>query len=177
MGTKGVVDQPKEHEPVLRPGQKSYPGPFAPVKGKKGARKTVRAESFSPVCNPRVAYPNSQFLLQTARAKPSKHCRSAPAASNPLRLGQDFMEDVARDVREAEIASCVTVRQAFVIEAEAMQHRRVQIVNGGAILDRSKTELIRGSVHRAAANASAGEPDRETVVIVIPPELGLAGVA
>jgi hypothetical protein len=35
MGTKGVVDQPKEHELVLIPCQKSCPRAFASVKVKE----------------------------------------------------------------------------------------------------------------------------------------------
>src|SRR6187397_3442198 len=126
MGTKGVVASTKQHEPVLIPGQKSYPRAFAPVKVKKGSRKKVRDETFSPICNLIAAYPNSRFFPWTARANSSNHCRSDAAASNPLRLAQHLVEHVARDVCKPEVPSGITVGQPFVIETEAVQHRGVK---------------------------------------------------
>ena len=42
----------------------------------------------------------------------------------------------------------MTIGELFVIEAEAVQHRRVQVVDAGAVLDRAEAELIRRAIRR-----------------------------
>ena len=44
-------------------------------------------------------------------------------------LREDSFDDVAVDVGQSIVASLEFERQFLVIDAEAMQHRRVQVVN------------------------------------------------
>src|SRR5688572_25361168 len=92
-------------------------------------------------------------------------------------LRNNLPHHLSGNICETEIASGVAVGQSFMIEAEQVQHRGVQIVNARAILNGLETELIRGAVNRAALHAAAREPDTETVVVVVAAELGLAAVA
>ena len=45
-------------------------------------------------------------------------------------------------IGQPKIAALKTERQAFMIQAEQMQNRRVQIVNMNAVFHRIKTEFI-----------------------------------
>ena len=49
--------------------------------------------------------------------------------------GQHLLDDVARDVRQPEIAAHVAVGQPRVIEAEAVQHGGLQIVDVDLVFD------------------------------------------
>ena len=71
------------------------------------------------------------------------------------------------DVGEAKIAAAVAVCQPRVVEAEQMQHRRLQVVHVHRLFHGLEPELVGRAVHRAAANAATGHPDREPVVIVV----------
>ena len=50
------------------------------------------------------------------------------------RLHEQFLHDIAADVREAEIPAHVSVRQFLVFQAQAVEHGRVQIVNVDPVL-------------------------------------------
>src|SRR5206468_11545840 len=69
-------------------------------------------------------------------------------------------------VGQTEVAAGVAVRQALVIEAEQVQHGGVQVVNVDRVLDRLKTELVGRSIRLTAANAAAGPPAGEAVMVV-----------
>src|SRR5262245_21595268 len=58
-----------------------------------------------------------------------------------------------------------------------MEHGGVKVVDGGAVFHRAKAEFIGGSIDRSAADAAAGHPDGETVVIMVTPEFGFAVAA
>ena len=45
-------------------------------------------------------------------------------------------------IRQSEVATLKTIRQLRVIEAQQMQHRRVQIVNVNFVLRHVETEII-----------------------------------
>src|SRR5262249_53957535 len=79
----------------------------------------------------------------------------------------------ARDIRQAKITAGMTIGQPFVVEAEEVQHRRVEIVNAGAFLHGSKAELVGRAVDRAAADAAASEPYAKAIMIVVASEFGL----
>ena len=58
--------------------------------------------------------------------------------------------------------------QAFVIEAEEMQHRRVQVVDRHRILDGPEPEVVGRSMDGTALDAAAGHPEREAPMVVVP---------
>lgn len=55
---------------------------------------------------------------------PRSHC----STTTPLTCGNDLADHVAEDVGQPEIPAGMSEGQAFVVEAEEMQHRRVQVV-------------------------------------------------
>ena len=57
-------------------------------------------------------------------------------------LHQQLLHHLARDVGQAEVAALKTVGQFLVIEAQQMQHGRVEIVDMHLVLGRIETELI-----------------------------------
>ena len=77
------------------------------------------------------------------------------------------MHYVAVDVGQAEVAAGVTVGQPRVVEAQAVQHRGVQVVDVDRLLDGAEAELVGRAVNVAAVDAAAGHPHREAVVIVV----------
>ena len=70
-------------------------------------------------------------------------------------------------VGEAKVAAAETVGQLLVIEAQQMEHRRVEIINLALVLDGEVTDLVRGAVGGAAFHAAAGEPQAEAERIVV----------
>src|SRR3984957_15881417 len=68
---------------------------------------------------------------------------------------QHFFDDVPFDVREPEIATHVFIRQLGVIEPQAIENGRLQIVDVDLILNYAEPELIRFPYDRAALDSSA----------------------
>ena len=71
------------------------------------------------------------------------------------------------DIGQTEIAPRITIGEAFVIEAEEVQDRGVQIVDMDTFLDGAVAELVGGAVDVAPFDAAAGEEHGEAPVIVI----------
>ena len=90
-------------------------------------------------------------------------------------LCEQFFHHPAVDVGQAEIAAGVAVGELFVVEAQQVQDRRVQIVDVDVVLDGREAELVGGAVDVAALHAAAGQPHREAVVIVVA-AVDLAGI-
>jgi len=82
-------------------------------------------------------------------------------------LGQERSDDLAVDVGESEISARMTIRQSFVVEAEQMQNGRMQIMDANPVLDRSESKVIGRSVGLASTDATASQPHREAIVVVI----------
>src|SRR5262245_54120067 len=80
---------------------------------------------------------------------------------------QQAANDFAVDVGEAEVAAGVAVGEAFVVDAEDVQQRRVEVVDGNAIVYGAEAELVCGAVADAALEAAAGHEHREPVRIVV----------
>ena len=77
------------------------------------------------------------------------------------------MNHTAADIRQTKITARIAVCKTFVIKTQQVQHSRVQIVDMDRIFRGSKTKLVGCSVDRATPDSSAGQPARETVVIMI----------
>ena len=65
------------------------------------------------------------------------------------------------------VESLELVRELGVVDAEAVQDRRVQIVDVDCVFGDVVTEIVGLTVYNAAANAATGEPRRERLRIVI----------
>lgn len=83
------------------------------------------------------------------------------------------MLDVSGDVGEAEVAAGVVVGEAFVIEAEEVEHGGMEIVHVEAIGDCGVTDFIGGTVGVAGFGAATGEPSGETARVVVAAVLAL----
>ena len=79
------------------------------------------------------------------------------------------MHDVPVQVRQPEIPARVAVGQLRVIEAEEVEDRGVEVVDVDGVLFGSEPELVRRSVDCPAFYASAGQPIRKPVVVVVAP--------
>ncbi len=88
--------------------------------------------------------------------------------------GEDVADHLAGDVGEAEVAAGVAVGEAFVVEAEAVEHGGVEVVDGGAIDRGAEAEVVGGAVGLAAADAAACEPDAEAPVVVVAAQFGFS---
>ena len=85
-------------------------------------------------------------------------------------------------VGESEVAPRVTVGELTVVDAEEVQHRRVQVVHVHPALDRMVAVLVGGPVRDPAAHAAARHPDGERPRMVVasrllPEELRVGGAA
>lgn len=72
-------------------------------------------------------------------------------------------------VGQPKVTAAETVGKSLVIQAEQVQHRRVQIVERADALDCMNTHFVGRAVDRPAADAAAGQPDRETLGMVVAP--------
>src|SRR5688500_11094281 len=88
--------------------------------------------------------------------------------------GDDFADDVARDVGQAEVAAGVAVGELLVVEAQQMEDRGMQVVDAGRVFLGLEAELVGRAIDGAATDAAAGQPDAEAVVVVVAAKLALA---
>src|SRR5262245_13404798 len=91
-------------------------------------------------------------------------CRQDADKSTSLiyrhRLGDQLLDHVAVDVREAEVAARVAVGELLVVEAHQLEDRRLEIVDVDALLHRLEAELVGRAVDVAALRAAARQPRR-----------------
>ena len=60
----------------------------------------------------------------------------------PRRSPQHTFHHMPMDIREAALDAVVVVAEAFVIEAQQMQHGGVEIIDGGHVLDGFPAEVV-----------------------------------
>ena len=85
------------------------------------------------------------------------------------------MDDISVDVSEAEVSTAVTIGELFVIEAELVEHGRVEVVHMDFVSHGLKTEVIGRAVNVSSFDAATCHPGGETIVIVVAP-IDLAGI-
>lgn len=73
-------------------------------------------------------------------------------------LSDQFAHDLTVHIGQAEVATCETVGEPFVIEAQQVQHRGMQVVCGDWILDCFEAELVGGTMDCAPFDPAAGHP-------------------
>src|SRR5262245_21625882 len=81
--------------------------------------------------------------------------------------GQDVLYHFAMDVGQAAFDTVVIETQALVVQAENVENRGVEIVNGGDILLGPVSEIVRCPVAKPALHSGACHPHRETLWIVV----------
>ena len=77
------------------------------------------------------------------------------------------MNNMTMHIRQTEVAAGVAECEAFVVEAQQMQNRGMQVVHVNSLFDRIPAEFISGTVYIAALDATASQPHGETIVVVI----------
>ena len=85
----------------------------------------------------------------------------------PFDLGEEVFDDVAMDIGEAEVTAAVSVGEFLVIEAEKVEHRRVEVVNVDLVFDGLKSEVVGRAVNVPGFDSAARHPGGEAVVVVI----------
>ncbi len=78
------------------------------------------------------------------------------------------MLDFAVDVGKTEIAPLEAVAQPLVIKAQLMEKRRVEVVDVDAPAGDAKAQFIGLAVQVARLEASARDPDRKAINVVVP---------
>ncbi len=73
-------------------------------------------------------------------------------------LAQYILDHVAVDIGQSKVATGIVIRQPFVIDAQAVEHGRVQIVNGHTVFHRANTECIGLSIAHSPLDTSASHP-------------------
>ena len=77
------------------------------------------------------------------------------------------------DVGEATVDAVVAVGEALVIDAEEMEHRRVDVIAVDGLFDGFVGPFVGGSVADTALEAAAGQPGGEPRGIVVSAEAAL----
>src|SRR3954470_2231920 len=80
---------------------------------------------------------------------------------------QQSRHDLAVDIGQPEVTALETVGKFGVIEAEAMENGRLEIVDGDFILRDVVPEFIGGAIGDARLDSSAGHPHRKRVRMMI----------
>ena len=76
------------------------------------------------------------------------------------------MHDVAFDVRQAEFSTLISVGQPFVIHAEQIKNRGVEIVYVDSVFTYIHSEVVGLSVTDSAFDPAARHPHRKTEVVM-----------
>src|SRR5688572_14933920 len=82
-------------------------------------------------------------------------------------LRDEFADDAAMHVGQAEVAAGIAVGEPLVIEAQQVEHRGVQIMDVDAVFHGAEAELVCSSMYASAPNAAAGHPHGEAPVVVV----------
>ena len=73
-------------------------------------------------------------------------------------------------VGQTKIAALEFVGQAFVVDAEQVQHGRLEVVDVDGVLGRVVGEVVGLAEGEAALHAAAGQPDGKDVGVVVSAE-------
>src|SRR5262249_1219213 len=86
---------------------------------------------------------------------------SGPASRN------DPVDHLAMDIGQTHVAAAEPKRQPLVIDAEEMQHCRVQIVHLQLVLHDLVSPFVRLAKGNPGLGPAAGEPDGESELVMI----------
>lgn len=88
-------------------------------------------------------------------------------AQNLGSSGQNLFHEVSIDIGESVIAAEVTPGEFFVIEAELMQDRGVQIMQMDFAGDRAEAEVVGLAEGEAGFDAATGEPGAKALGLML----------
>ena len=91
--------------------------------------------------------------------------QTAPETASPLR--QNVFNDLPVNVGQAEVTPGIAIGQALVIKPQQMKQSGVEIVHVDLVLDRLVAELVGCAIGEAGLDATASQPGREPLGIVI----------
>ena len=86
---------------------------------------------------------------------------------------QQVLDDFAVYVRQAEIPPLMPEGQFFMVDAQAMQHGRIQVVDVNRFIDHVVAEVIGFTVNNPRFDAAAGHPFGVATGVVISAVIGL----
>src|SRR5260221_11364660 len=75
---------------------------------------------------------------------------------------------------QANIETTKAVRESFVIDPQAVQHGGVQVAQMDRVFGDVVAKIVGTAVFQAAANAAAGQPDREAAAMMVAPHVRVA---
>ena len=73
-------------------------------------------------------------------------------------LGQHVVQNASVDIGESKVAPLKTKGKRFVVEAQLMEHRGVEIMNMGPLVCGTEAELVCPTKLVSWLDASSGEP-------------------
>jgi len=80
---------------------------------------------------------------------------------------QNVFDDMSMYIGQAAFDAVVVEAQAFVVEAEQVEQRGVEVVDCRHVFDGFVAEFVGGSVAESALYACSGEPDGEAGGVVV----------
>src|SRR6185312_7819947 len=90
-----------------------------------------------------------------------------PAIFIETRLREKLFDNVSGDVGQTEIAALETVRELGVIETEAIENRRVEVMDVDLVLDDVEAEVVAFADRNAGLDAAPRHPHREGVRVMV----------
>src|SRR5438045_2990911 len=90
-----------------------------------------------------------------------------PFADKILPLRQNILHDMPLYIGQPKVTPLETIGQLFMIEAEQVQDRRLEIMDVDFVAGDSEAEFVGLTVGNAMFDAAPGEPDREAIGIMI----------
>src|SRR3954470_12630350 len=85
-------------------------------------------------------------------------------------LGENVVNDLTGNIGEAVVAALEEKREPFVVEAQEVHDRGLQVVNTDFVFHDPEAELIGRAKIEAWFDAAAGEPHCEAVGVVVAAE-------
>src|SRR5579863_2334934 len=82
-------------------------------------------------------------------------------------LSNNVVHYFSRRIGQPEIAPAVPISQLRVIDSHQIENGGVQIVHVRSLLDSLVAEIVRSAVHDPLLDATAGQPDRKSIRIMI----------
>src|SRR2546428_3523516 len=86
-----------------------------------------------------------------------------PQRSQRGTSGQNCLHHLPVDIGQTKVAPGVAISEFFVVEAEQMKNRGVQVMNVNRVLHRLETEFVGGAMHAPSSDAASSHPHRESI--------------
>ena len=93
-------------------------------------------------------------------------CNGAVSAGVHHPSGEQITHDVPMHVGEAEVAACVAVGEAGVVDAELMEEGGMQVVDFDGVFDGVFADVVGLTMDMAGLEAAAGDPDGKAAAMM-----------